>query len=246
MDDLSPANIGHNQAPDPLDLIRNDLKTENAALFERADNLIEAFDRIPPKVDDEVTASKVTDQVRLMKGCAKALDEQRVVAKRPYDEKASAVHGLFKGPIDDLSGKAKTLEGRLNIYTQQKLADERKRLEEEARKAREEAEAAARAARTEGDLEEAVKAEEVAKAAQDATQTRTADLGRVRGDYGGTASVRTTWAFKIDDARKIDLEAIRPYLDLTAIEKAVRAFVKAGGRELKGATIFQDQQTVVR
>ena len=45
---------------------------------------------------------------------------------------------------------------------------------------------------------------------------------------------------------EIDLESLRTHLSQDAIEKAIRSFIKSGGRELKGVTIFENQKTVVR
>lgn len=255
---------GHNQppesTPDQAEIIRARLEEENGPLLKRRDELLEAFERAPATVEDDDAARKVTDFVKQLTACAKDADSRRVAAKEPYLSGGRAVDGFFT-PIKDAVGKAKaSLESRLTDYQRKKAAEERRRREEEERKAREEAEARAReaeerakAAETEGDLEAAIDAEDAAKQADaDAVKAskeagvKAADLHKDRGDLGAVASLRTFWDFEITDARVIDLEALRPHIPLGAIEQGVRSFVKAGGRELRGARIFENTKSVVR
>ena len=146
-------------------------------------------------------------------------------------------------------------------------ADEAKRLEEaaHARGVREAEERAAEnrrqdaaraaAAQEEIDLAEAVAAQKVADlAAADAVKAqrnanaKAADMSRSRSDYGAVSSLHTFWDHKPEDAAcgdpvdrdKVDLEPLRPYLNMEALDKAVKALVKAGGRELRGQTIFEN------
>ena len=48
------------------------------------------------------------------------------------------------------------------------------------------------------------------------------------------------------DRDALDLSTLRPFLPLDALEKAVRGFIRAGGRELKGVRIFENTATSVR
>tara|TARA_R110000868_G_scaffold350642_4_gene611924 strand:+ start:639 stop:1226 length:588 start_codon:yes stop_codon:yes gene_type:complete len=75
---------------------------------------------------------------------------------------------------------------------------------------------------------------------------KAADLSRTRGDHGSVSSLRTFWTFSDVERATIDLEVLRHHIPEEALEKAVRSFVKAGGRELAGARIFEDTKTVVR
>jgi len=50
------------------------------------------------------------------------------------------------------------------------------------------------------------------------------------------------WTFKDLDRDKLDLEKLRQHIPADALDKAVRSFVKAGGRELAGCTIFDSRQ----
>ena len=86
-----------------------------------------------------------------------------------------------------------------------------------------------------------------AKRAAEAAAATAADRSRARGDHGGVSSLTTFWDFTITDLDALPLDAVlRPHIPRDAIDKAVRAYVKAGGRELDGARIFENTKSVVR
>jgi hypothetical protein len=86
---------------------------------------------------------------------------------------------------------------------------------------------------------DAHKAEQLAAA-------KAADMSRTRGDYGSVSSLRTYWTFSDLDRDELDLETLRPHLATTALESAVRSFIKAGGRDLAGVEIYETTDVVVR
>ena len=111
---------------------------------------------------------------------------------------------------------------------------------------------------TEADLQEAVIAETHAQqatvnaeVARQAVQAKPAELSRTRGDYGAVASLRTFWDFRHLDRATLDLEALRPHLSQEALEKAVRAYIKANfasdhtGQQIKGVEIYQNNRAQV-
>ena len=63
---------------------------------------------------------------------------------------------------------------------------------------------------------------------------------------GSVSSLRTFWDFADLDPDMLDLEALRHHFPAEAREKAVRSFIKAGGRELRGVTIYESTTSVVR
>ena len=152
------------------------------------------------------------------------------------------------------------LRSRLTIYERAKAAEERRRREaeerhqrEEAERLRREADEKAQAAQTDSDLDDAVQAEAAAgdadsdaiRAAQ-AADAKASDMHKTRGDYGAQSSLRTFWDFTDLDRDKVDLETLRHHLPVDAIEKALRSYIKAGGREIDGARIFENTRSVVR
>lgn len=72
------------------------------------------------------------------------------------------------------------------------------------------------------------------------------DEGRVRGDYGGLATLSTRWVGEVADRDDLDLEALRPHLKISHLDAAIAAFIKDGGRDLQGADIFTKTTTVIR
>lgn len=65
----------------------------------------------------------------------------------------------------------------------------------------------------------------------------------VRGDQGSLATLRSHWTYRKYDGAKIDLEVLRPYID---IDKALRAAIAAGLRDIDGADIYEDRHTQIR
>lgn len=251
--------VGHN-APPEVDPLRERLIEQSEALLKRRDELLASAERAPSSVNDDEVAGKVADLIKLLTACHKNAEAARVSAKEPFLTSSRAVDGFFTTITEPLASAKKRIEQRLTVYQREKAEAERRRREEEARRQQAEAErlrkeAAAReqAMRDAAELDDAVTAAALAaqaeadlvRANREAT-AKSADLSRNRGDYGAVASLRTFWDFTNLDREAIDLDALRHHLPLEAIEKAVRSFVKAGGRELRGVEIFQNTSTSVR
>ncbi len=246
------------------------LEEEGTDLTERRDELLAATERAPTEIADEEWCHKVEDLIKMIATCAKTAEARRVADKEPVLQAGRLIDGFYKSvgewpfKSSPLAKADKTLRGPLNVYLRKKADAERRAREEAERKAREEAERAARevaarvkALKDEKDLEAAIAAEETAKQAaadalkaQKAAEVNAAELSRTRSDHGAVASLRTFWDFKTEgDAAfraGLDLEALRSHLSMDALEKAVKSFIRAGGRELCGVVIFENTSTVVR
>lgn len=249
----------HNQPPADANPLRDRLMEDHAALVKRAIELSEAVERAPETVDEN-NAGRVADFVKQITGHMKALDGARVAEKEPYLAGGRTVDGFFKTWTDALEKGKRAVEAKLNVYLRRKAEEERRRREEAERIAREEAERAARAAaeaaakaQTDADLNAAIVAEDAAiKAAADAAKAaqaadaKPADMARTRGDYGAVGTLRREWVFDDLDRNALDLEALRPFIPQDAIEKAIRAFIRSGGRQLAGVRIYETETTMVR
>ena len=248
--------IGHNQPTPPTpEEIRSLLEDENADLIRRRDELIEALTRVPTVIEDDDTCGRVSYFVKQISAAAKAANDRRVGAKEPYLAGGRAVDGFFKAIADPLDKAKKTVNAAITDFLRKKEAEERRRREAEERKAREqaererlEAERLAREARDDDSLNAAIDSEQRAAqaeadriAAERAAHAKAAELSRTRGDYGAVVSLRTRWAFDDFDRTALDLEALRPHLPQDGIEKAIRAYIKAGGRELRGCRIYESK-----
>lgn len=253
--------IGHNQPKPPTpEEIRELLADENADLIRRRDELLDAVQRVPETIEAEDTCGHVSDFVKQISAAAKMADTRRVGAKEPYLAGGRTVDGFFKTIAEPLDKAKKTINARITEFLRRKEAEERRAREAAERAARESAEAerreAERMAREAADdaaLDAAIEAEHRAKqaeadrlAADKAAHVKAAELSRTRGDYGAVASLRTTWDFEGLDRKAIDLETLRNHLPQDGIEKAIRAYIKAGGRELRGCRIYERTSAAVR
>lgn len=239
----------HNNPPADANPLLDRLKEENADLFARADELFQAAERIPEKIESEEIAAKVGDQIRIMTACSKKLNEVRVAEKDFYHQTGKKIDAFFNPKKKFLDDKISQIRGRLNYYVQKKEQEERERREAEERRKREEAAEAARLAEQEKSIDSAVIAEQKqqeAEAASVKANASTADKTRIRSDYGAVVSGSKHTTFDELDMKKIDLEALRPYLDKTAVEKAIRAFIKDGGQSIIGARIHEAVRTSIR
>lgn len=254
------AELGHNRAPDDADPLRERLADEHASITDRRDELLAAVERVPEVIEDDDTAGRAADFIKQLTACHKNAESTRVAEKEPYLAASRAVDGWFKKITEPLAKAKKTVEARLTVYQRKKADEERRAREaaerqarEAAEKARKEAEERAAALAEESDLDAAVAAEEAANHAAEAAaeaeraaDAKAAELSRTRGDYGAVASLRTHWTFRDLDRDKIALEPLRQHIPTDAFEKAVRSYIRAGGRELAGVVIYEDASTVVR
>lgn len=243
----------HNQPP-----LTDALKEDHADLVARRDELLDAFKRAPTEVADADTNGKMQDFMKQIDACAKRSEALRKDRKEPFLEGGRQVDGFFKSVTDPLAKAKKALGARVTDWLRRVEAEERRRREEEARRAqieakRAEQEALARMETADADagevdeaMDEAIVSAEMARKATDDAAANAAELSRQRGEYGSVGSLRTTWAFEVLDIHDVDLGTLRPHLAIAAVEQAIRSFVKAGGRDLKGVRIFEEKTAVVR
>lgn len=261
MNHIAPTDLSHNQGPaTEAEALRLRLQEDHADLIARVQALSEAASRVPATIDSDELCGKASDFIKQMRAAAKAADNARVKEKAPYLEAGKVVDAFFKQLAEKVDLAAKPIVARAEDYMKAKAAEERRRREEEARRVEEErrlaeerARTAAETMQTDQDLDVAVEAETVAaqlvaeeEARRKDAEAKVTDLARTRGDYGGVATLATRWTFKDLNRHAIDLEALRQYLPQDAIEKAVRAAIRAGVRDLRGVTIFQDETAVIR
>lgn len=261
------AKLGDNQPPDLATALQQELEEDALALLTRKDQLLAGVARVPATVEDEETAMRVADLVRLIAATVKVGEDKRVARKEPFLAGGRAVDAFFKNRlIDPLARAKRQIEERLTIYQRRKAEEARRAAEAEARRKTEEAErlrleAAEREKTftTEADLDQAITTNELARQAEgDAVQAqkvveqKPAEFSRTRGDLGAVASLRTVWDFKDLARADLDLEALRPYLGEDALKQAIRGFIRANfqpghpGRQIAGVTIFENTVTAVR
>lgn len=103
-----------------------------------------------------------------------------------------------------------------------------------------------KADRLETDLERASARVDSAEIAEATVETQKAGkFARTRGDYGSRATLREFWDFADLERDDLDLEALRQHMPADALAKAVRSFIRAGGRDLRGVRIFKSDRPVI-
>ncbi len=224
--------IGHNSGT---------LADKHKDLVTRAEELAAAAAKVPATIEDEATQAKVGDLAKLIMAVSSKAKSAHKAEKEPHLEAGRAVDAFFLAgivkPMDELKIG---LEKKSTAFLRRREAEERERLAAIARAAAEEAAKAAAAAATQEDVKTAVDLGVEARIAVQAAQAPVADLVRTRGAMGSVTTARKEWFAEIEDLAAIPLDRIRSFLSVTEVERAVKAYVKAGGRELPGVRIFED------
>lgn len=249
--------IGDNNPP-PLAAI---LAEKSAGISEDVAKLAAMANRWPKtaagtlaKIETEEDLGAASDLVKSARTIAKRADDMRKVEKQPFLDGGREVDGFFGAITTRLERIGSAFQILADAYAREKAAEERRRREEEAKRLREEedrARAAAEAARrpvTAAKREaEADAAAERAADAEAFAAAPTADLvATTVSNSGVKAAAKTEWVGEIVDLGKLDLEPLRYLLKRDAIEAAVKQFVKNGGRDLRGARIFEDVRAAIR
>lgn len=246
--------LGHNNPPNDAEILANKLVEEHAQTLQKAKDLIEASARIPESFDDEDTAQKAANFIKQVNALKKVLEDCRTKAKEPFLIQGRIVDTFFKAHDKSLDNAAAKAKAPLDAFTKAKVELERKRLAELEEQKRQEAAAMAAVAvavsntdvgAAEVAFEDALAAEIDAGKLALASQAKTG-LAAVRSDMGVTASLRSTWVGEVEDVSKIDLETLRYLIPAAALQTALNAYIRSGGRELKGAKIWEKTETVVR
>ncbi len=254
MTDTSPAPMGHNNPPTDAEILRDTLADKNRELLDRAQALIEAADRAPAVIEDDDTKIKITDFLGSIAKCEKALEGKRVSEKEPYLTLGRVVDGFFKNHTDALNKARQKVKPALDARLLWEREQERKRLEAEAAERKRLAdEQAAQAAAAEAAQKPIAAEEQMTTAIQTEAQANRLEQkaqGKIgvtsRGTDGASASLRTVWKGELTDRAALDLEALRQHLPADAIQQAINSFIRAGGRELRGARIWEHTESVVR
>lgn len=156
--------LGHNNPPDPIEILRAHLTETYSEMMKRCQDLLTLDGRLPASMDDEWEA-KISETIKSCTKFIRSSEVSRLEANDPHRALIAATDAFFKG----MSDKVDTLKGKmskdyLTPYQQDKADREKRRREEEARIAREKAEEEERKAREERErVAEAKRREEAAR-----------------------------------------------------------------------------------
>jgi hypothetical protein len=237
-------------------LTLDQLKADFAHVEKAVVDLEGEFAAIPPVLEDEEDLALTTALAGRLIKAAKRCEEIRVEQNRPYLDASNLLNAHFK---HDLQARLNTAKGSLEkittVFQRKKAAREQALRDEQAAAARKLADEAARKVVEtvqSGDVPAATAAVKQADAltafankSAAAAAAPTSSMGLVKTE-SGTASLVDNWTFDELDLNTIDLNALRPFLTQSAIEQAIRAFIKSGRREIVGAHIFNDNKTRFR
>lgn len=209
----------------------------------------------PLVIEDDADMETVNALALKLGSASKRCDALRDDTGRPHLEAKRVIDGFFKGFMARADKAQAMLGARATAYLRKKAAAERAKREAEEAVAREAAAKAQREAAEAvkaGNIEQAALAqskadehENRAEQAADAANAKPSELARTQ-TASGTSNLEEKWSFEIEDIGAIDLNALRPFLPQTAIEQALRAFVKSGRRQIAGARIFPDTKARFR
>lgn len=181
------------------------------------------------QVVDEESAKVATDMLGQIAKAKKAVEEKRQFFVKPLNEQVKRINEWFKQIISPLEKAEATLKNKVLLYRQEQ---ERKRREEEER------------------LRKLIEAEQKKLERQAAKKGMPAPppipipvMPKQEKTFESTiakATARTIWDFEIVDESKIPREF------LMVNEKAIRAAIKAGVRNIPGVRIFQREELAVR
>ena len=258
--------LGHNR-PDFASGITGRLPVDYENYSKDVDAAEQAMAQLPDTIETQEMNSEFADLVTRIRSIHKSIEGTRVDEKEPYLRAERAVDGFFAPLKKRLDDTKVSLERRITDYLNRKAAEERRQREAKEREELEKAEALRREeeARTRKAEEasrqdhrdlhnrkadaaayKAQQHEQAAHVASVAAAEKPADLARERSAKGSLSTLKEEWSFKVEDYHEIPLDQLRAYFPTHVVDKAVKAFVKNGGRQLKGVDIFETNKAMVR
>ena len=210
--------IGHNNPPDDAQILIDNLRERHNWLTERTEALCAAASKVP-SITDADTAERVTTLIAQINAASKAIDTSRQEEKAPHLANGRTVDMFFKtwsGPLNAAKSQATAKLTAWQVEQRRKEQERQERLRQEQND------------------------QSQARQTQPKTQTP------ITTNTGQTATLRRVTTITIDDVEKIPATFFRQYIAPEAIEKAARAAIKAGVKDIPGITITETQQTIVR
>jgi hypothetical protein len=242
------ATIGDNMPPSDLEIAQSRLDEKERELRKGIASVTK--EPLPEIVLDDLEAGKIAERLKSLRVIRKDAESAHESVKAPYLQCTQAIDAWKRNVLAVIAGHEAEASKPLNDFLARKEAAERARQQEMARIEREKAEALAAAAAKHQDagiadaagelLDAAVESEQYANRVEiNAMNARPADLAKARTGFA-SASRKTAWVGRIDNLAALNLEKLRPYLKPEALQVALNAFVKNGGRECAGTIIREE------
>lgn len=243
--------MGHNAPPldqmiveqfeDGIDAVPN-LRTRLNELARKADGL--------PDCQDDETAAKLGEFIKMCGVAADKVDEIRSTIKKPYLEAQRALDAKGKVYAESMDRARVKARNILNPYVQEQARLKRERDAEAAQQRAEEErlrrEREAALAPEADEIEKAVKQVEDTYGGRRFTPAAPRSAPIARSDTGVSVSTRTVWKHEIVDMKKLPKDILQHPKVLEALSSVIGQRVKGGERDIKGVRIWSDDEAVVR
>jgi len=262
MTELNPrAVVGDNQGVDQAQIVNDRLALDYHQSVKNLDTSLAGMQEMPEIVSSDADALMIGALIKNLRDQDNRLEAFREAEKQPFLRGGNAVDNFFHSLRDKIARRKKgdrsvkpgaidILQGRIDVWQEQKRLAERARKEETkaAKAALADAQALAAAnAKALADM-----AAEKERDAQLATEIKTADIVRVRGNDANGSGVMLTSKQEgyaiLTDRALIDMDALRPYFTDFEIEKALRGWAKSTDHKVQmaGAEIGKRNVGVTR
>jgi hypothetical protein len=206
----------------------------------RIEELLESAAKAPETIEDEATAGKVGDFLKMARAAEQRVDDAREKHNRPLINARNNLKAKADQVLAPLLQAGATLRSRLNAYI---AAEEAKRREleraanEAARRAQEEAERIARETTDKTGFEVAAPVVMAPKI----------DKPVARGDLGSRVGARTVWKHERQvPIKQLPKQILENQKVVEAVDSVIASMVRSGCRELKGVRIFETTEASVR
>jgi hypothetical protein len=241
--------VGDNKPP-----LEEQLAVTHAALVGRVEPIALRANKLPKKITTEADLELITPVVVDAKALSKELEAARALEKDPHFKAGKTVDAFFKVSKDRLDRIATVFEQVAAQFQRDKMEAERiagieeqRRADAEAERLRKKAEAAVKPETKQKHLDAADRAEGASDRAAAGIAQSDKAIGTV-ATSAGKVSGKKFWNFAIEDFDKVDLNAIRDFVDRAAIEKAIKAKIgiQKGNTKIDGVRVFEDVKASIR
>uniref|UniRef100_A0A6M3XND3 Uncharacterized protein n=1 Tax=viral metagenome TaxID=1070528 RepID=A0A6M3XND3_9ZZZZ len=183
--------------------------------------------------DKEIAAYFLADIKKLLK----EIESRRVQYVTPFNEKVKAANGWCKQYSSRLEAADKSFKAKILAY-EKKLADDRRRVEEEARKREEDRLAKLKELEQKEITPEVQQETRQLKDDQVAEQIHLEETKRDKTQHfsGVSTTIKQVWTFEVENVAELPTDYLLPN------EPLIRKAVNAGVRTIPGVRIFQKDQ----
>ena len=183
--------------------------------------------------DKEIAAYFLADIKKLLK----EIEGRRVQYVTPFNEKVKAANGWCKQYSSRLEAADKSFKSKILAY-EKKLADDRRRVEEEARQREEDRLAKLKELEQKEITPEVQQETRQLKDDQVAEQIHFEETKRDKTQHfsGVSTTIKQVWTFEVENVSALPADYLLPN------ETLIRKAVNAGVRNIPGVRIFQKDQ----